>query len=56
MSGLFPVIHATFIYPYAEWNRQAAAGYYLIEGLTLLLGTVFYAVSTMATASTGMSD
>lgn len=45
LSGIFPVVHACFIYPFEELNQRAAVGYYVVEGLTLLLGTVFYAVS-----------
>ncbi|KAH7019529.1 adiponectin receptor protein [Ilyonectria destructans] len=41
-SGLLPVIHAACIYPYAQWNLQAGLGYYLVEGLALILGVVFY--------------
>lgn len=43
LSGLFPVVHASFIYPYEEWNQRAAIGYYVVEGMTLLVGTIFYA-------------
>ncbi|CAG9985873.1 unnamed protein product [Clonostachys byssicola] len=43
LSGLLPVIHATYIYPFSQLNQQAGVGYYLVEGLTLILGTVFYA-------------
>lgn len=50
LYALFPVVHATFIYPYAELNRQAAVGCYVAEGMTLLLGVVFYAVSSAASA------
>lgn len=45
LSGLLPIIHAAFIYPYALWNKQAGIGYYLVEGLALIIGVVFYAVS-----------
>ncbi|KAH6982261.1 adiponectin receptor protein [Ilyonectria sp. MPI-CAGE-AT-0026] len=41
-SGLLPVIHAACIYPFAQWNQQAGLGYYLVEGLALILGVVFY--------------
>ena len=45
LSGLFSMIHAACIYPYAQWNRQAGLGYYVVEGLALILGVIFYAVS-----------
>ncbi|KAI3318451.1 hemolysin-III channel protein Izh2 [Xylariaceae sp. AK1471] len=45
LSGLLPIIHAASIYPYAQLNQQAGLGYYLVEGLALIIGTVFYAVS-----------
>ncbi|PGH05990.1 hypothetical protein GX51_02581 [Blastomyces parvus] len=43
LSGLFPIIHAASVYPYAEWNPRAGLGYYLLEGLALIVGTLFYA-------------
>ncbi|KAH7304527.1 adiponectin receptor protein [Stachybotrys elegans] len=43
LSGLLPIIHAAFIYPFAMLNQQAGLGYYLVEGLALITGTVFYA-------------
>ncbi|KAI1346809.1 adiponectin receptor protein [Xylaria sp. FL0043] len=43
LSGLLPIIHAASIYPYALLNQQAGLGYYLVEGLALIMGTVFYA-------------
>ncbi|VUC29738.1 unnamed protein product [Clonostachys rosea] len=43
LSGLLPIIHATYIYPFAQLNQRAGVGYYAAEGLTLILGTVFYA-------------
>ena len=45
LSGLLPIIHAGSIYPYAQLNQRAGLGYYLVEGLTLIIGVVFYAVS-----------
>ncbi|OJD15800.1 hypothetical protein AJ78_03980 [Emergomyces pasteurianus Ep9510] len=43
MSGLIPIVHAASIYPYAEWNPRLGLGYYLLEGLMLIMGTLFYA-------------
>ncbi|KAI1360358.1 hemolysin-III related-domain-containing protein [Xylaria arbuscula] len=43
LSGLLPVIHAALIVPIGQWNEQAGLGYYLVEGLALITGTVFYA-------------
>ncbi|KAK2791460.1 hypothetical protein FQN53_002569 [Emmonsiellopsis sp. PD_33] len=43
LSGLLPIIHAASIYPYAQLNQQAGLGYYLVEGLALIIGVVFYA-------------
>ncbi|KAB8229466.1 uncharacterized protein BDW43DRAFT_303057 [Aspergillus alliaceus] len=43
LSGLLPIIHAASIYPYARLNQQAGLGHYLVEGLTLIIGVVFYA-------------
>ncbi|KAI0973694.1 adiponectin receptor protein [Xylaria arbuscula] len=43
LSGLLPIIHAASVFPFAQLNQQAGLGYYLVEGLALILGTVFYA-------------
>ncbi|KAK4459781.1 hemolysin-III related-domain-containing protein [Cladorrhinum samala] len=43
LSGLLPIIHAAAIYPWALLNEKAGLGYYLVEGLSLVTGTVFYA-------------
>ncbi|PGH35705.1 hypothetical protein GX50_01418 [[Emmonsia] crescens] len=43
LSGLLPIIHAASIYPYAQLNQQAGLGYYLVEGLALIIGVGFYA-------------
>ncbi|KFA76543.1 hypothetical protein S40288_01539 [Stachybotrys chartarum IBT 40288] len=43
LSGLLPIVHAASIYPYDMLNQQAGLGYYLVEGLALVIGTVFYA-------------
>ncbi|KAL4920508.1 mPR-like GPCR protein [Aspergillus aurantiobrunneus] len=43
LSGLLPIIHAASIYPYALLNQQMGVGYYLAEGLALIIGTIFYA-------------
>jgi predicted membrane channel-forming protein YqfA (hemolysin III family) len=51
LSGLLPIIHAASIYPYAQLNQQAGLGYYLVEGLALIIGVVFYAVSERVHAS-----
>lgn len=45
LSGLVPIIHATVVFRVGLWNLQAGLGYYLIEGLALIAGVVFYAVS-----------
>ena len=50
LSGLLPIIHAAAIYPWALLNEKAGLGYYLVEGLSLVTGTVFYAVSAGADA------
>ncbi|KAG5290906.1 hemolysin-III family protein [Histoplasma capsulatum G186AR] len=42
-SALAPMIHASIIFPYAQWNQQAGLGYYLLEGLSIITGTIFYA-------------
>ncbi|KAI1291386.1 adiponectin receptor protein [Xylaria venustula] len=43
LSGLLPVIHAASVSPLSQLNQQAGLGYYLLEGLTLIVGTVIYA-------------
>jgi predicted membrane channel-forming protein YqfA (hemolysin III family) len=48
LSGLLPIVHAASIYPYAMLNQQACLGNYLVEGLALVISTVFYAVSRVA--------
>lgn len=45
LSGLFPVVHAIFIFRWEELMQRAAVGHYLVEGLVLVLGTGFYIVS-----------
>ncbi|KAK4223219.1 hemolysin-III related-domain-containing protein [Podospora fimiseda] len=42
LSGLLPIIHAACIYPWDLLNEKAGLGYYLVEGLSLVIGTVFY--------------
>lgn len=51
LSGLLPIIHAVFIYPFHMLNEQAGLGYYLVKGLALITGTIFYAVSRDNTLS-----
>ncbi|QSS65641.1 hypothetical protein I7I51_06487 [Histoplasma capsulatum] len=37
------MIHAAIIFPYAQWNQQVGLGYYLLEGMVIIIGTIFYA-------------
>jgi predicted membrane channel-forming protein YqfA (hemolysin III family) len=61
-SALLPMVHAASIYPYAQLHQQTDMGYYLVEGMALIIGTVFYAVSwgewhaTHAMGGTGGRD
>ncbi|KAL4881415.1 mPR-like GPCR protein [Aspergillus karnatakaensis] len=43
VSGLLPVIHATYVIPYDHLTQQTGFGYYLLEGLALIAGVFFYA-------------
>ncbi|KAK2848504.1 hypothetical protein FQN49_005659 [Arthroderma sp. PD_2] len=43
LSAFAPIIHAVTIFPYAQLTQQTGLGYYLVEGLALITGTIFYA-------------
>jgi predicted membrane channel-forming protein YqfA (hemolysin III family) len=45
LSAFAPIIHATSIFPYAQLDKQAGLRYYYLEGLLILIGVGFYAVS-----------
>lgn len=56
LSGLLPIIHAALIFPFELLNQQAGLGYYLLEGLALITGTVFYAVSQQSSMRSPSAD
>ncbi|KAM5429719.1 hypothetical protein McanMca71_006151 [Microsporum canis] len=43
LSAFAPIIHAATIFSYAQLTQQLGVGYYLLEGLMLITGTIFYA-------------
>ncbi|KAJ8129227.1 hypothetical protein O1611_g4406 [Lasiodiplodia mahajangana] len=44
LSAILPMIHAASIYPYAQLHERTGIGDYLLEGLAVVVGTVFYTV------------
>ena len=55
LSAFVPIIHAVTIFPYAQLTQQTGLGYYLVEGLALITGVIFYAVSASAQPGKAMS-
>lgn len=45
LSAFAPIVHAASIFPYDQLNKQAGLIYYYLEGLSILIGVVFYTVS-----------
>ncbi|PGH20331.1 hypothetical protein AJ80_03599 [Polytolypa hystricis UAMH7299] len=43
LSAFAPIIQAVTLFPYAQLTQQAGLGYYLVEGLALITGVIFYA-------------
>ncbi|OQE36731.1 hypothetical protein PENCOP_c011G07135 [Penicillium coprophilum] len=43
-SAFPPIIHATSVFPYQQLDQEAGLRYYYLEGLVILVGTLFYAV------------
>lgn len=46
LSAFAPIIHACFLFPYEQLDQQAGVRYYYLEGLVIIIGVLFYAVST----------
>jgi len=44
LSAFAPIIHGASIFPYEQLKQQAGLRYYYLEGLTIILGVLFYAV------------
>lgn len=44
-SAFIPIIHAVLIFPYDQFQKQAGLNYYYLEGLLMLIGVLFMAVS-----------
>lgn len=44
-SALIPIIHAALIFPYDQLQKQSGLHYYYLEGVFMLLGVLFLAVS-----------
>ncbi|KAJ5605224.1 hypothetical protein N7510_010378 [Penicillium lagena] len=46
LSAFAPIIHASCLFPYEQLDQQAGLRYYYLEGLVLITGVFFYAVSS----------
>ena len=56
LSGFAPLIHGLKIFGFDQMNRQSGMPYYLLEGLLLILGAVFYATRTPESIRPGKFD
>lgn len=45
LSAFIPIIHAVIIFPYDQFQKQAGLNYYYLEGVLMLIGVLFLAVS-----------
>lgn len=45
LSAFIPIIHAAFIFPYDQLQRQSGLNYYYLEGVLMVIGVLFLAVS-----------
>lgn len=46
-SAFAPIIHAVTIFPYDQLMQLTGLAYYLMEGLAVITGVAFYAVSVL---------
>ncbi|KAG8419807.1 hypothetical protein J3458_004644 [Metarhizium acridum] len=44
-SAFIPIVHAAVIFPYDQLQKQSGLHYYLLEGVFMLVGVLFLAVS-----------
>ena len=44
-SALVPIAHAAILFPYEQLQKQAGLNWYYLEGICMLTGVVFLAVS-----------
>lgn len=45
LSAFAPILHAVALFPYQQLDKQAGLRYYYLEGVLILGGCWFYAVS-----------
>lgn len=45
-SAFAPIIHGAMIFPYHQLDKQAGLKYYYVEGVAIIAGVFFYAVSS----------
>lgn len=45
LSAFAPIAHAASIFPYEQLDQQAGLRFYYLEGLVIVMGVLFYAVS-----------
>lgn len=48
LSAFIPIIHAAILFPYDQLQRQSGLNYYYLEGVLMVAGVVFLAVSTIS--------
>lgn len=46
-SAFIPIIHAALIFPYEQLQKQAGLNYYYLEGVLMVTGVAFLAVSVV---------
>jgi adiponectin receptor len=45
-SAFAPITHAMIVFPYSQLDKQAGLRYYYLEGISIMAGVFFYAVSS----------
>ncbi|KAL8675942.1 MAG: hypothetical protein Q9186_007488 [Xanthomendoza sp. 1 TL-2023] len=56
LSGLAPLIHGIKLYGIPQMNRQSGMPYYLLEGLLLIIGALFYGTRIPESIEPGRFD
>lgn len=51
LSAFIPIIHATLIFPYHQLQKQSGLNYYYLEGILMVIGVLFLAVSASLRSS-----
>jgi adiponectin receptor len=52
-SAIIPIVHAALIFPYEQLQKQSGLHYYYLEGVFMLIGVMFLAVSLFAVSRAG---